>query len=69
MPDMSGEKVYHKIKLLKQNVPVIFMTGKLGMEKTKFGNEGAYEFIQKPFDVNEIFDILQKYADRNEKKL
>ena len=69
MPDMSGENVYHKMKLLKQNVPVIFMTGKLGMEKTKFGNEGTYEFIQKPFDVNEIFDILHKYASRDKKEI
>ena len=69
MPDMSGEDVCQKIKLLNQDIPVIFMTGKLGMEKTKFGKEGTFDFIQKPFDVNEIFDILYKYASRDRKKI
>ncbi len=69
MPDMSGENVYHKIKLLKEDIPVVFMSGKLGMEKTKFATEGVYEFIQKPFDVNEIFDILHKYASSDKKKI
>lgn len=66
MPDMSGEKLYYRIKSIKQDVPVIFMTGKLGLEKSKVIGEGQNDFIQKPFDVNEIFDILHKYAGRKD---
>ncbi|MDY6932666.1 MAG: response regulator [Spirochaetota bacterium] len=62
MPDMTGYQVFEKIKAVDPQVPVVFMSGKLDLDNNQFVQKGAYAFIQKPFEVHEIFEILHDIA-------
>ena len=66
MPEMSGEQVLENMKRISPHVPIIFMSGSIVMEKDEFIEKGAYDFIQKPFDVNQIFDILSRVSKKSE---
>lgn len=54
MPKLSGFEVIEKLKNNPQtsNIPVIFVTGQLGVKQEEQGLElGACDYIQKPFHV------------------
>lgn len=60
LPERNGEQILNDMKKIDSNVPVIFISGKLGLEVEKMKEKGAYSFIQKPFDIKEIAEILNK---------
>jgi CheY-like chemotaxis protein len=64
MPGLNGEQVLEKIKSINSAVPVVFMSGKLDLEEHEYKNKGAFDFIKKPFNVNNIFDVLDKVAEQ-----
>ncbi|MDD4028168.1 MAG: sigma-54 dependent transcriptional regulator [Caldisericia bacterium] len=61
MPDMDGMEVFQKLKEDFIDAPVIFVTAfgssDLAIEAMK---QGAYDYITKPFDVDEIRIVLKK---------
>ncbi|MBN2040898.1 MAG: PAS domain S-box protein [Spirochaetes bacterium] len=60
MPKMSGEQVFEQIKSIDSSTPVVFMSGKLDIEKDHYLRNGVFDIIQKPFEINQIFNILNR---------
>lgn len=60
MPEMNGEQIFNEIKSLDANIPVVFMSGKIDIKKDQYIQKGAFDIIQKPFEINQIFNILNK---------
>lgn len=61
MPDMSGRELIHAIKEIDASLPVIMMTAYSDLDTavTSF-QEGAFEYLAKPFDVEEAVQLVQK---------
>ncbi len=61
MPEMDGLEVFQKLKEDYIDAPVVFITAfgssDLAIEAMK---QGAYDYITKPFDVDEIRIVLKK---------
>ncbi|RLC48217.1 MAG: two-component system response regulator [Candidatus Cloacimonadota bacterium] len=66
---MSGLDLLHLIKEKEIDIPLILMTGYGDMEKVMdaFKN-GAYDFITKPFDMNEMFISVKNAVDKQRLK-
>ncbi len=60
MPDMNGEIVFEKIKMIKPYIPIIFMTGKLNIDESRLLKKGAFDLLHKPFEVKKMFEIIKK---------
>jgi len=55
MPGMDGIETLKKIKLLDRNIPVIMISGHGDIENAvEAMKAGAYDFISKPFEPNEV---------------
>lgn len=66
MPDKSGLEVLKEIKKDKdQQLPVIMMTAfggsSVAIEATRLG---AYDYITKPFDLDDVLLTVKRYFDR-----
>lgn len=60
MPGMNGEQFFDRVREIDNDVPIVFMTGKLDVDAGKYLNKGACAFIHKPFDIKEVVTILKK---------
>ncbi len=60
MPDMNGEQVLKEIKSMRLKVPVVVVSGQTDLKKNELIEKGAYDLIKKPFDIKDIFDILDR---------
>ncbi|MHA2123604.1 MAG: sigma-54-dependent transcriptional regulator [Promethearchaeota archaeon] len=65
MPGMSGIEVLKEIKKLKPDIQVIVITG-YGTLKTAIEciRLGAFDYINKPFNVPEIIAVIKKSLTR-----
>ncbi|MBU2646338.1 sigma-54 dependent transcriptional regulator [bacterium] len=66
MPGMNGMTLLNKIVQQDRTVPVIIMTGygtiEMAVEALK---QGAFDFIQKPFDLSHLLQLIKKGLDSN----
>ncbi|MBF0349448.1 MAG: response regulator [SAR324 cluster bacterium] len=63
MPEMDGVTFLKKVKNLKPHIPVIIMTADPNMPLVKTAlKEGAIDFLEKPFDLDNIFEVISRYA-------
>lgn len=61
MPDENALDLLPRIKRLRPNLPVIVMTAqKTLLTAVKATERGAYEYLPKPFDLNELTRIVQR---------
>jgi CheY-like chemotaxis protein len=67
MPEMSGEEAAVIIKEAYSNIPIISITAYTVMGKVNDENRKYFcEFITKPFNVNNLKEIVRKYlSDEN----
>ena len=67
MPKMDGIECLESIKKINQDIPVIMITGH-GNEDTAFdaAKRGAYDFIQKPLDLNRVLIAVRNALDKSE---
>jgi len=64
MPKMDGIDLLKAIKIQHPELPVVVITGySLGETKNILLTERADGFLNKPFKVNEIKDLLEKLLD------
>jgi DNA-binding NtrC family response regulator len=66
MPGLSGLELIQKLHLSRPKLPVIMMTAygttETAIEATKLG---AYDYLLKPLDMNELFDLLARAVASN----
>ena len=61
MPGMDGISLLEKIKQLAPAVPVIIMTAYSDLDRAVAAfREGAFEFLSKPFDVDEVVSLVRR---------
>ncbi|WP_372021008.1 nitrogen regulation protein NR(I) [Tistrella mobilis] len=61
MPDENALDLLPRIKRLRPNLPVIVMTAqKTLLTAVKATERGAFEYLPKPFDLNELLRIVQR---------
>lgn len=64
MPRINGYKISRLLKFDKkyQNIPILMITARSQEEDKLIGEEtGANEYITKPFDLDDVLKIVQKY--------
>ena len=69
MPRINGYKISRLLKFDKkyQNIPILMITARSQEEDKLIGEEtGANEYITKPFDLDEVLQIVQKYLETTE---
>jgi two-component system nitrogen regulation response regulator GlnG len=64
MPGMSGLDALEKIQKEGRNVPIIIMTAQSTMQNAiEAMRRGAYDYITKPFDLDEVSILVKKALD------
>ncbi|MBO6256999.1 response regulator, partial [bacterium] len=69
MPRINGYKISRLLKFDKkyQNIPILMITARSQEEDKLIGEEtGANEYITKPFDLDEVLSVVQKYLASEE---
>jgi len=67
MPHINGIEALEEINKIDPNVDVIMMTANLSNEnKAKAKILGAYGFITKPFDLNELREYVDRALSKND---
>ena len=66
MPDMNGVELLQKVKQLHPNCSAIIVTAygtiKSAVEAMRLG---AYSYLQKPFDMDEVRMVLKKALEHH----
>ena len=66
MPDLDGMELLKAIKEIDKNVVVLMITGYGSVEKAVAAiREGAYDFIEKPFDLKALEVIVNRAMERH----
>jgi len=61
MPGINGTDMLEQVKREYPKIPVIMMTAFSDLETTVMSlKKGAYEYVTKPFDINEITALVEK---------
>ncbi len=64
MPDMDGFELLKKVQSNQPGLPVIIMTAHSDMDSAMSAYEsGAFEYLPKPFDVNEAIALVKRACD------
>lgn len=70
MPKMDGLKLLDAVKKAKPEVEVIMSTGYGTVEAAVDAmKKGAYDFVQKPFNIEEIAALAEKALEKTELKM
>jgi len=65
LPGMNGDEVLGKIKEQDPDIPVIIMTAQGSIEMAVNSMKmGAYDFLVKPFELDQVEDLIKKGLDR-----
>ena len=66
MPEMDGLELLERVRLAAPEVPVLLMTayGSVSSAVQAMQN-GAYDYLQKPFDKDELIQRVRRVAERN----
>ncbi len=69
MPGMDGIELQRRIRLVRPDLPVIFISARTGTEiRQKALDEGAVDFLYKPFNAADLLAAIQAaLADAPEK--
>ncbi len=61
MPEMDGLELLRRVRVAHPEMPVVMMTGHGTVENAIHAlNLGAFNFIRKPFAIDEILKVVQK---------
>ncbi|PKM47947.1 MAG: two-component system response regulator [Firmicutes bacterium HGW-Firmicutes-8] len=68
MPGMNGLEALHEIKKINGSILVIMMTAYGELEIVAEAMKlGVKEYVTKPFDINELRELVKKVLDENRK--
>ena len=69
MPDVDGIEVLKKVKKQRPEIEVIVLTGHgSDSDKKKCMELGAFDYLQKPVDIDHLGEVLKKAHDNIRKK-
>lgn len=69
MPGMSGFELLDRVQLLYPDLPVIVMTAHSDLDSAVSAfHGGAFEYLPKPFDINEVVDVVQRAGLQSKQK-
>ncbi len=69
MPGIDGLALMQQIKNKYPDLPIIIMTAHSGLESAVSAYEGgAFEYLAKPFDVDEAVELVQRALRFNQRK-
>ena len=61
MGDLGGPEVFERLRAMGSRVPVIFLTGHADVPvAVRTLKAGAFDFVEKPFNDNQIVDLALK---------
>jgi len=64
LPDMKGTELLNRLKQEQPRMVKIIITGFPSLENAmKAVNEGANGYVLKPFDVQELLEMIRKHLD------
>ncbi len=67
MPQMGGLEILEQIRKRDTDTEVIMMTGYATVENAvKAMKKGAYDFVQKPFNLDELLALVEKSLEKSE---
>ncbi len=65
MPQMDGIELVRRAKEINPHIGAIFMTGYANLNSAKNAiKQGAFDYISKPFELNEIRQAVKKATDK-----
>ncbi|ABM19423.1 MULTISPECIES: sigma-54-dependent transcriptional regulator [Marinobacter] len=65
MPGMDGLDVLQRIRQIDEDIPVILLTGQGDISTAVSAmQQGAYDFIEKPFDHEELIELLRHALEK-----
>ena len=68
MPRMSGDELFYRLKDVDPGVPILVASGYASDNRTKaILRDGALGFIQKPFAIEELAQMVRGCLDRSQK--
>jgi len=66
MPGMTGITLLERLRTSCPNLPIIVITAHSDLENAVAAYKGgAFEYLPKPFDIDEAIDLVRKAARRN----
>ena len=69
MPDMNGVEAYKEIKKTHTIAETVMMTGYAVEDLVKEAiNEGAYACLKKPFEIDDLLNVVEKITGRQNLK-
>ena len=69
MPEMDGLEMISEIRKVNPDIPCILITSHGEFDYFMRANElGVYRYIQKPLDVNELFEAINDFHSGREVK-
>lgn len=70
MPKLTGIELYHKVRKLSQELPVICLTGyDIDDEAQKLHNDGKIKLLTKPFALKELVFLVKKQLEADSELL
>jgi two-component system nitrogen regulation response regulator NtrX len=67
MPGMDGIEVLEKMHALSRDIPIIMISGHGNIDTAVEAiKKGAYDFIEKPLDLNRLLVTMRNATERNE---
>ena len=68
MPECDGLELARKVREINPSIGVIFMTGYANLNTAKDAiKEGAYDYIMKPFELNEMRQAVRNAVKKKQK--
>ncbi len=65
LPGINGDEVLRRIKEEDSEIPIIIMTAQGSIEIAVNSMKlGAFDFLVKPFELDQVEDLIQKGIDR-----
>lgn len=67
MPGMDGLQMLEKVRAVDDSIPVIILTGQGDISTAVSAmQQGAYDFIEKPFDHEELIELLRHAMEKRQ---
>jgi len=59
MPGVNGKELISKIKQINPRLPIVIVTGSLDFKEEMSLKKQAYEYIHKPFRLDELVGVVK----------